>query len=380
MRRRGAAARAEGAGRSAAWVAVGGARPNLVKLAPLVRAAEAAGRRLLWLHTGQQQRPELAALLAAEVGLPPPAWQGRHVPPGRGRIGAIARALAAPLGALRPALVVVVGDVDSTLAGALAARRLGLPLAHVEAGLRCGDRSMPEERNRVRVDALSGLLHVSEPGAVGLLRAEGVAPARIHRAGNVVADQLAWARPRLESLPRRLGGARRRGAYGVVTLHRPANVDDPARLARWAAALIEAARDLPLLFPVHPRTARGLGATLRRRLARGGVTLLPPLTYLPFLGAVARAACVLTDSGGLPVEASLLGVPCLTLRPRYEHRLTLTHGTNVLAGGDPRRLPAALRALLARPRRPSGAPPRDWDGRAAERIVERWTHGSLPLV
>lgn len=353
-----------------------GARPNLVKLAPLARAARAAGRALPWVHTGQHLDAALARDLARDVGVEPPVQTLAHVPPAPGRARSMALALGPVLAALRPSLVVVVGDVDSTLAGALAARRLGLPLAHVEAGLRSWDRSMPEERNRVRVDALSDLLHVSEPAAARLLRREGVATARIHRAGNVVADQLAWARPRLRWPQAPWARGLTPGAYGLVTLHRPSNVDDPERLARWLNALAQVARDLPLVFPVHPRTRARLGAAGARRMVAAGVRLAPALLHLPFLALVQQARLVLTDSGGVPLEASLLGVPCLTLRPRYEQGLTQSHGTNRLVGGDPRRLPAAVLSALARSpqSRPRGAVPA-WDGHAAERIVVRWQAG-----
>lgn len=353
------------------WVAVVGARPNFVKLAPLVRAAAAAGGALPWIDAGQHVDPALTRRLWDELELPPPRARAPHEPPGRGRAARMAARLLPLLADARPSLVVVVGDVDAAVGGALAARRLGVPLAHVEAGLRCGDRRLPEERNRVRIDRLGAHLHVPEPAAAGLLAREGVARGRIHRAGNVLADAVAWARPRLR-LPQ-APWARRFAALGggLVTLHRGANVDDPARLARFAAALAALGRELPLVFPVHPRTARTLGAAARRSLARAGVTLTAPLGPLELLGLLAVARLAVTDSGGLPVEASLLGVSCLTLRPRYEHTLTLSHGTNAVIGADPRRVLPAARAALASPRAPR-ALPAAWDGRAAVRIVARW--------
>ncbi|MFM8979848.1 MAG: UDP-N-acetyl glucosamine 2-epimerase [Planctomycetia bacterium] len=357
-----------------------GTRPNLVKLAPLVAAAAAAGRVLRWVHTGQHVDPAMARALWRELGLPAPAAVLEHVPPGPRRAERMAAALVPVLAALEPALVVVVGDVDSTVAGALAARRLQLPLAHVEAGLRSGERGLPEERNRRRVDRLAGLLHASEPSAVAHLRREGAAAARIPLAGNVVADALAAVRRTLPARPRGVGGPLVPGGYGVVTLHRAAAVDTPARLARTVAVLCRLARDLPWVFPVHPRTARALGAPARRALARAGVRQVAPLGHRDFLALLRDAAVVVTDSGGVPVEASLLGVPCVTLRARYEHRLTLTHGTNRLCGADARRLPAAVARALARPaggaRRPRPRPDA-WDGRAAGRIVAHWLRAGM---
>lgn len=357
-------------------MAVAGARPNFVKLAPLVAAARAAGRRLRWVHTGQHASPALARALWRELGLPAPVTALAHVPPGPRRAERMAAALVPVLAGLDPSLVVVVGDVDSTVAGALAARRLGLPLAHVEAGLRSGERGLPEERNRRRVDRLAQLLHASEPSAVAHLRREGVPAARIHLAGNVVADALAHVRPALPSRVRGVGPGLVPGGYGVVTLHRAAAVDVPSRLARTVQALCRLAGQRPWVFPVHPRTARALGRPARRALQKAGVRLVAPLGHRDFLALLRDAAVVVTDSGGVPVEASLLGVPCVTLRARYEHRLTLTHGTNRLCGADARRLPAAVAAALAQvPARRRRAPA--WDGQAARRIVARWVRAGM---
>jgi UDP-N-acetylglucosamine 2-epimerase (non-hydrolysing) len=349
-------------------VAVVGARPNFVKLAPLLRAARG---RLRWIHTGQHESPALAQRLWRELGLPAPAASLAHVTPGPRRAERMAEPLLEPLARLAPRLVVVVGDVDSTVAGALAATRLGIPLAHVEAGLRTHERGLPEERNRKRVDRLSDLLHTSEPSATAELRREGVPPWRIHEAGNVMADALAWALPRAPLQPAPVARAYSRDGYGVVTLHRAGNVDDRKRLYRFVSALVRLAQDMPLVFPVHPRTARLVPAFMRRKLPRVGLHMVEPFGYLEMLATLAHALLVVTDSGGLPVEASLLDLPCVTLRARYEHRLTLTHGTNVLAGGDPRRLRRAVDLALVR--LPTREPrPRAWDGRASERCVERW--------
>jgi UDP-N-acetylglucosamine 2-epimerase (non-hydrolysing) len=351
-----------------------------VKLSPLVRAADAAGRDLLWIHTGQHVDPAMSAEMEKDLGLPAPAARLAAPRAGPRRVLRMAEGLVPPLRRLGPSLVVVLGDVDSTVSGALAARAMGLPLAHVEAGLRSFDRSMPEERNRTLVDRLSDRLHVPEPAGVENLRREGVPARRVHRSGNVMADALREARPALRGLDPGPALGLRGGPYVVATLHRVGNVDEPSRLLRFVAAFARIARDVPVLFPVHPRTRRrlaGLGGS--RALARRGVLVADPAPYLAFLALVERAAAVVTDSGGLQVEASILGVPCVTARSRTEHPLTLRRGTNALAGGDPARLPGALRRALARRRSRRALPP-DWDGHAAARIVADWSRGVEPLV
>jgi UDP-N-acetylglucosamine 2-epimerase (non-hydrolysing) len=345
-----------------------GARPNFVKLAPLLSAAYAAGQEMAWVHTAQHEDVQLTKALWRDLVLPEPDAVVRHEKPGARRAERMAARLLEPLAEIRPSLVVVVGDVDSTVAGALAARRLGVPVAHVEAGLRSGDRRMPEERNRVRVDRLSHWLHVPEPSGVRHLVTEGFAGARVHLAGNVTADALKAVGGGAKAVRPRPYAWK---TYGVVTLHRPVNVDAPARFARYLDALVEVAEGLPLVFPAHPRTAKHLKVGVRRKLSRADVHVSRPLGYLEFLGLVEASALVITDSGGLPVEASLLEVPCVTARSRYEHELTLTHGTNRLAGSDPRRLAAVAREALDAPRAPRARPP-EWDGNAATRIVSRW--------
>ncbi len=357
------------------WIAIAGARPNYVKLAPLVRAAARAGRRLDWIDTGQHTAAALTSTMMRDLGLPRPVT--RLVAPAAGtrRIAALATSIGTELEKRGPSLVVVVGDVDSTLAGALAAWRLDLPLVHVEAGLRAYEPDMPEECNRILVDALSDRLYLSEPQAVDNLRREGVSLARIRKPGNVMADALLQHRERIEAAAAQHARAQGPEPFLVATLHRQANVDDPRRLAAYVNALERIGRERPVLFPVHPRTRARLseaGADPARW--RGGLRALDPLGYLAFLGLVSAASGVITDSGGLQVEAALLGVPCVTARRRTEHQLTLTHASNVIAGTDPRRLPSAVHRALAQ-----GAPPmqrpRAWDGRAAERMVAAWRTG-----
>ena len=351
------------------WIAIAGARPNYVKLGPLVRAARAAGQRLDWIETGQHTAAAMTAAIARDLALPAPLVRLRAPVAGPQRVAQLADALATELAARRPSLVVVVGDVDSTLAGAWAAWRLDLPLAHIEAGLRCFEPRMPEERNRRQVDALSDRLYLTEPGARAHLLLEGVANARIRSPGNVMADALWAARDGIEAeAGRAIRGLPR--SFVVATMHRQANVDDPRRLAKWMEALVRVARDQAVILPVHPRTRARLGAW------RGapGLRLRGPMSYLRFLGLVSRAQAVVTDSGGLQVEAAVLGIPCVTLRRRTEHALTVTHGRNIVVGADPRRLPGALCRALAGGERPARHP-RAWDGHAAERIVLDWLEG-----
>jgi UDP-N-acetylglucosamine 2-epimerase (non-hydrolysing) len=322
------------------------------------------------VHTGQHVDAALSDVFLRDLGLPPPA---HHLAAGLGtpsvQTARILERLEPVLARRRPDAVLVVGDVTSTLAAALCAAQAGIPVAHVEAGLRSFDERMPEERNRVLVDHLAARHYVTEPSGVENLRAEGVPAARIRLVGNPMIDALRRAWPAIERrTPRAAGGV-------VVTLHRPSNVDDAKRLRAWCAALATVARRTQVTFPVHPRTRARLSALgLERRLARSGVTTTPPLAYLDFLALVARARVVLTDSGGLQEEASFLGVPCLTLRTTTERPLTLSRGTNRLVGDDPGRLPEAVAAALRAPR-PGPYRGRWVDGKASERIVsdlERW--------
>lgn len=363
------------------WLAVAGARPNFVKVAPLVRAARAAGIALPWVHTGQHFDARLSGEILGDLGLPPPV---AHLDIGAGtstrQTARILERLEPVLETRRPDVLVVVGDVTSTLAATIAAGQRDVPVAHVEAGLRSFDETMPEERNRVLVDRWSRRLYVTEPSGVRNLRREGIAPDRIRLVGNPMVDALREALPEVR---RRLSAAGTVSPTGVlVTLHRPSNVDDLARLRRWCRALATVATRVPVTFPVHPRTRGRLEqARLWRSLVRAGVRLTEPLGYLDFLAALSAAEAVLTDSGGVQEEASVLGVPCLTLRTTTERPMTVTHGTNRLVGDRPEVLPREV----ARVRREAGdhggaasgrrgrLPARLawlWDGAAARRIVE----------
>ncbi len=350
---------------------VAGARPNFMKVAPIARALAADGRLAFRLvHTGQHTDPGMDAVFFEELGIPEP--DARLAGGGGTHAEQTARVMLgyeALLRETRPDATVVVGDVNSTLACALAARKLGIPVAHVEAGLRSGDMAMPEEVNRKAVDAISDWFFVTEPSARAHLLREGRPPSRVIEVGNVMIDNLLYQLDRLEKQDR---GAlpteafkRAHARYGVVTLHRDANVDTPDALARMAVALREVAEMLPLAFPVHPRTRASLE---RFGIELGpGVTLMPPQGYMAFLHLWKDAAVVLTDSGGLQEETTALGVPCVTLRDNTERPITLSEGTNVLGGTAPAGIVAAARAALAGERR--GRRPALWDGHAAARIV-----------
>lgn len=345
---------------------VAAARPNFMKVAPVARAMRDDGRLApRVVHTGQHYDPLLSDVIMHDLGMPAPE---HHLGVGPAapsvQLGRILEALDAVVEERSPDALVVVGDVTSTLAGALVAANRRIPVAHVEAGLRSFDREMPEERNRVLVDRLSTWLFTTEPVARTNLCAEGIERG-IFQAGNVMIDSLLRVLPRArESRAAEQIGLD--GDYAVLTLHRPGNVDDPDRLARMLAALEPVAARAPLVFPVHPRTRGRLEAA---KLPRG-LRCVDPLGYLDFVGLVAGATLVLTDSGGLQEETTVLGVPCITLRPNTERPITIDVGTNERVDVDeaPERIgELGLRALGGHWK--SGSVPDDWDGRAAERLV-----------
>ena len=354
-----------------------GARPNFMKMAPLLRALRAYQFvRPVLVHTGQHYDAELSDVFFEELDMPRPDVS---LEVGSGKHGAqTARVLErfeAVLEQGPPAggsydRVVVVGDVNSTMAAALAAAKLGVPVAHVEAGLRSFDRSMPEEINRVVTDAVCDVLLVSEPAGVENLRREGHAEDRLYLTGNVMIDTLKRLLPkaRARNTLARLGLAP--GGYGVVTLHRPANVDVPDTLARLLAVLAEASRALPLVFPLHPRTRQRLERFGLQGVLDGapGMLVLPPQGYLDFLALTSQARLIVTDSGGLQEESTALGIPCLTARPNTERPITVAEGTSTLVGNDAEALRRGLRDVLDG-RYKSGRCPALWDGRAAERIA-----------
>jgi UDP-N-acetylglucosamine 2-epimerase (non-hydrolysing) len=352
---------------------VAGARPNFMKIAPIVRAVQSDRRvRFRIVHTGQHRDPEMSGVFFEELGIPAPDVQfdsagGTHAE----QTARIMVAYEALCTRGPPAACVVVGDVNSTLACALVAKKMRLPLAHVEAGLRSGDMAMPEEVNRRATDAISDWLFATEPSALENLRREGHADERIHHVGNVMVDNLIHQARRLASLESRSLATdalkRRLGRYGVVTLHRPSNVDEPDTFRGLGEALRTIAAELPLVFPAHPRTRRRIeefGIDLGAR-----VELIEPQSYLPFLHLWKDAAVVITDSGGMQEETTALGVPCVTARRNTERPITVHEGTNVLAGTEPGNVVRAARESLSRGAQAARRPAL-WDGRAAERIVD----------
>jgi UDP-N-acetylglucosamine 2-epimerase (non-hydrolysing) len=346
-----------------------GARPNFMKIAPLVAALRRLGVPQRLVHTGQHFDARMSGVFFEELGLPRPdedlgVGAGSHA----GQTARVMLALERVLETSRPALVVVPGDVNSTVAAALVAAKMGIPVAHLEAGLRSGDRSMPEELNRVVTDHLSDLLLTPSADADDNLRREGIEADRIRLVGNLMIDTLEAHLPRARALaiPRAMG--LEPGRYAVVTLHRPSNVDDAAALGALLGALGRIARELPVVFPVHPRTRARLDAEPALARAASALRLLEPQGYLEFLSLTSAAGLVLTDSGGLQEETTILGVPCLTLRENTERPVTVTDGTNEVVGTRPERiLEAALRALGRRG--PARRPPL-WDGHAGERAAE----------
>lgn len=351
---------------------VAGARPNFMKIAPIVRALRGhGGLSFKIIHTGQHYDAEMNDVFFAELGIPEPdvfmgAGGGSHAQ----QTAKIMVEFEALCQADRPGMVLVVGDVNSTLACSIVAKKLDIPVAHVEAGLRSGDRSMPEEINRLVTDAITDLFFVTEPSGVEHLRHEGKPPEAIHYVGHVMVDNLLYQRDRLHDMELEALSStalkRQLGRYGVVTLHRPANVDAKPALERLAGALRDIAAQLPLIFPVHPRTRANLD---KFGVALGdNITLTRPLSYMEFLNVWKDAVMVLTDSGGLQEETTALGVPCITLRDNTERPVTVEQGTNILAGTDPAAIVAAAGQIL-RGEGKQGRIPEFWDGQAARRIV-----------
>jgi UDP-N-acetylglucosamine 2-epimerase (non-hydrolysing) len=353
-------------------VTVCGARPNVMKVAALAHAFREEPRIQSYVvHTGQHYDPRLSGDLFAELGLPPPEAHLHAAPdtPAR-QLTAISHRFGDVIADLRPDWVVVVGDVTSTLACAMAATGRGVPLAHVEAGLRSFDDRMPEERNRRLTDHMSALLFATEPSGVDNLRGEGIDASRIHLVGNVMIDVLLRERSRAEAsdvLARlRLVPSR----YVVATLHRPENVDVPETLCAIVDGLRAIGRLCPVAFVVHPRTRGRLEATgiAPAPLASDGVQLVDPLGYHDFVRLQAAAAAVVTDSGGVQEETTVLGIPCLTLRRSTERPITLEHGSNRLVALTAEAMLAAWTEVVTGQWRVTPPPPL-WDGRAAERIT-----------
>ncbi len=357
-------------------VCVAGARPNFMKIAPLMREFGARDTFDPFLvHTGQHYDARMSDNFFRDLGIPAPdinlgVGSGTHGE----QTAQVLMKLEAVLQAERPDAVLVVGDVNSTLAATIAAVKLGIPVAHVEAGLRSRDRAMPEELNRLMTDVVATWLFTTEPEAEENLLHEGIDAERIHFVGNVMIDTLLANLERAKQLDtlERLG--LQPGEFCLLTLHRPSNVDDPKRLADLFSALEEINARVPIVFPVHPRTAAAIRETLGGRELK--LQIVEPQDYLDFLRLMAEARVVLTDSGGVQEETTALGTPCFTLRDSTERPVTVTHGTNTMVGADREViLREVLRALDGDSKR--GNVPELWDGHTAGRVADVLEHDFL---
>ncbi len=351
-------------------VAVVGARPNFVKIAPiLAELREYPYFSTTLVHTGQHYDARMSGAFFANLEIPSP-----DVNLNVKAVGAVAQMaeimtrFESVLTSKRPDMVLVVGDVTSTLATALAAVKVGCPVAHVEAGLRSFDRTMPEEVNRVLTDSISDLLFTTEPVAQENLTREGVSPKRIHFVGNVMIDTLFRYRERAREsdVLERLG--LEPGAYAALTLHRPSNVDDEGTLGMLLGAIARIQAEIPVVFPVHPRTRQRLDSLAPVLPPMPGLRLADPLPYLDFVQLMANARCVLTDSGGIQEETTALRIPCLTLRNNTERPITVTRGSNRIVGTGQDAIYESWRTV-AQGRWPVGELPELWDGKAAGRVV-----------
>jgi UDP-N-acetylglucosamine 2-epimerase (non-hydrolysing) len=343
-----------------------GARPNFMKMAPIVSEFRRRGWPIRLVHTGQHYDKNMSEVFFEHLEMPNPdvflnVGSDSHAR----QTARIMTAFDDLLRTNRPRLVVVAGDVNSTVAAALVAAKEGIPVAHIEAGLRSFDRSMPEEINRIVTDHLSDLLFTTEESANDNLRMEGISTRKIHFVGNCMIDSLKKHQDRaIGEMPWKRFGLSS-SEYILVTLHRPANVDDSEKLGGILSALDEVSRRLPVLFPMHPRTRDRLN--VEKIECKGGVLLCDPLPYRDFLGLMARARIVLTDSGGIQEETTALNVTCLTLRHNTERPATEKYGSNRLVGTDPKNIVAAVGEVLSRPPATAGIPPL-WDGQAAVRV------------
>ncbi|MCA1979531.1 MAG: UDP-N-acetylglucosamine 2-epimerase (non-hydrolyzing) [Thiobacillus sp.] len=358
---------------------VAGARPNFMKIAPVMAALAETGIAAQLLHTGQHYDAAMSDGFFADLGIPRP---DHHLEVGSGshavQTAEVMKRFEPVLESVQPQAVLVVGDVNSTLACALVAAKRGVRVIHVEAGLRSYDRSMPEEINRVLTDQISDLLFTTEKSALANLVREGIDAARVEFVGNVMIDTLHRNLERAVPASRTLGAALPQ--YAVLTLHRPSNVDDPDTLAALLDVVSEINSELPVAMPLHPRTRANIekfGLTARL----DGLRVLPPVGYLEMLGLMRDARLVLTDSGGIQEETTALGVPCLTLRENTERPITIDEGTNTLVGPHPGAIRAAFRDVMASGGK-TGRIPEYWDGRAAMRIahtLKGWLPGQKGL-
>ncbi|MBS3963332.1 MAG: UDP-N-acetylglucosamine 2-epimerase (non-hydrolyzing) [Methylomonas sp.] len=359
-------------------ICVVGARPNFMKIAPIIKQLKNSGGgiRPYLVHTGQHYDQTMKDTFFEQLGIPEPdqdlgVGSGSHAV----QTANVMLRFEPVLDEVKPFAVLVVGDVNSTIACGLVAVKKQIPVIHVEAGLRSFDRAMPEEINRILTDQLSDLLFTTERDAATNLIKEGIDPGRIHFAGNVMIDTLlancAQATPFRTTLERyQVNLAIEDKGFALLTLHRPSNVDDAATLSRLIQVIVKIGNRLPVIFPVHPRTQQKIrDAGLFDELAANNVIVLPPVAYLEILGLMQSARFVLTDSGGLQEETTALGVPCVTLRENTERPITISEGTNTIVGTDPDQIMACVDDILLGGGK-AGRVPEYWDGHAAQRIVK----------
>lgn len=350
-----------------------GARPNMMKIAPIVEVMNTSRAiEQTLLHTGQHYDENMSQIFFNELGIPAPdIYLGVGSASDAEQTARIMVEFEKILMAQRPDIVLVIGDVTSTLACAITAAKLTVPVIHVEAGLRSYDRSMPEEINRVVTDALSDLLFTPSIDANENLRKEGVLEEKIAFVGNVMIDTLnkhqAYAKER--KTPQKFGMTP--GRYALLTLHRPSNVDHQDTFSGIIDALVDSATDVPIVFPIHPRTKNRIEefGLAEKIAAVQNIILIDPQGYLSFLDLMMHAQLVFTDSGGIQEETTILGVPCLTMRPNTERPITIHQGTNILVGADPERIRSETRKIVNGQAKPQQIPDR-WDGHAAPRIVD----------
>lgn len=367
-------------------VCVVGARPNFMKMAPIIRELKKVNESITpyLVHTGQHYDQAMKDTFFQQLGIPEPdkdlgVGSGSHAV----QTANIMLKFEPVLDEVNPFAVLVVGDVNSTIACGLVAVKKQIPLIHVEAGLRSYDREMPEEINRILTDQLSDLLLTTERSAENNLIKEGIDPQRIHFAGNVMIDSLLTNCKQAASFKDTLQNYACKqnvveSNYALLTLHRPSNVDDSATLEQLMKVISDVSLKLPVIFPVHPRTQQKIAAAgLLQELSPERVILLPPVSYLEMLGLMQSAKLVLTDSGGLQEETTALGVPCITLRENTERPITVTEGTNTIVGTDPLKIMQCVEDVLQSGGK-SGRVPEYWDGQAAKRIVAEIIHRYLP--
>lgn len=351
-----------------------GARPNFMKAAPLLRVLRSRGIGQVLVHTGQHYSANMSEVFFTQLAIPAPdvnleVGSGSHA----SQTAEVMVRLEPVVLDLKPDIVLVYGDVNSTVAAALVCSKIGVPVGHVEAGLRSFDRTMPEEINRLITDQISDLLFTPSADADVNLQREGISADKIHRVGNIMIDSLVQLLPASRQCAK--NGFPER--YALVTLHRPSNVDDDQALRNILEALLEINEELPIVFPVHPRT--------RKRIADFGIDvsalhLMDPTPYIEFLALQSRATVVVTDSGGIQEETTFLQIPCLTLRDNTERPITITVGTNVLVGNDNRKLRQEMTKILEGKAKKGTVPPL-WDGHAAERIADvlQCQSGNVPV-